>query len=67
VAAYAAAKGGLVSTARAIAADLAPRNTRVNVVAPGSIKTRSAMSTDASDNEEKFFSSVVPPGRVDGG
>jgi NAD(P)-dependent dehydrogenase (short-subunit alcohol dehydrogenase family) len=70
VAAYAAAKGGLVSMARAIAADLAPRNIRVNVVAPGSIKTpiwkrgtRAAMSTDASDKEEKFFSCVVPLGR----
>src|SRR5271156_4011946 len=70
VAAYAAAKGALVSMARAIAADLAPRNIRVNVVAPGSIKTpiwkrgaRAAMSTDESDKEEKFFSSVVPLGR----
>jgi len=34
VAAYAAAKGGIVSMARTIAADLAPRNIRVNVVAP---------------------------------
>jgi NAD(P)-dependent dehydrogenase (short-subunit alcohol dehydrogenase family) len=39
VAAYAATKGGLVSMARSIAADLAPRNIRVNVVAPGAIKT----------------------------
>src|ERR1700747_2096108 len=66
VAAYAATKGGLVSMARAIAADLAPRNIRVNVVAPGAIKTpiwkrgtRATMSTDASEKEEKFFSSVV--------
>ena len=35
LAAYAAAKGGLVSMARVIAADLATRNIRVNVVAPG--------------------------------
>ena len=70
VAAYAAAKGGLVSMARAIAADLAPRNIRVNVVAPGAIKTpiwkrgtRAAMSTDESAKEEKFFSSAVPMGR----
>jgi NAD(P)-dependent dehydrogenase (short-subunit alcohol dehydrogenase family) len=70
VAAYAAAKGGLVSMARAIAADLAPRNIRVNVVAPGSTKTpiwkrgtRAAMSTDESAKEEKFFSSAVPLGR----
>src|SRR5580698_6136737 len=70
VAAYAATKGGIVSMARCIAADLAPRNIRVNVVVPGAIKTpiwkrgpRAAMSTDASDKEEKFFSSVVPQGR----
>lgn len=56
--------------ARAIAADLAPRNIRVNVVAPGAIKTplwkrgsRAAMSTDESAKEAKFFSSVVPLGR----
>jgi len=70
LAAYAAAKGGLVSMARAIAADLAPRNIRVNVVAPGAIETplwkrgpRAAMSTDESATEAKFFSSVVPLGR----
>ena len=39
VAAYAATKGGLVSMARSIAADLAPRRIRVNVVAPGATKT----------------------------
>src|SRR5215467_11664708 len=70
VAAYAAAKGGLVSMARTIAADLAPRNIRVNVVAPGAIKTpiwkrgaRAAMPTDESAKEANFFSSVVPQGR----
>src|SRR6201993_3085650 len=39
LAAYAATKGGLVSMARAIAADFAPRKIRVNVVAPGATKT----------------------------
>ena len=39
LAAYAATKGGVVSMARAIAADFAPRNIRVNVVAPGATKT----------------------------
>jgi len=38
-AAYAATKGGLFSMARAIAADLAPRGIRVNVIAPGATKT----------------------------
>jgi NAD(P)-dependent dehydrogenase (short-subunit alcohol dehydrogenase family) len=70
VAAYAATKGGLVSMARSIAADLAPRNIRVNVVAPGAIKTpiwkrgpRASISTEESTKVEKFFSSVVPQGR----
>jgi NAD(P)-dependent dehydrogenase (short-subunit alcohol dehydrogenase family) len=56
--------------ARSIAADLAPRNIRVNVVAPGATKTpiwkrgaRAAMSTDAAEKEAKFFSSLVPLGR----
>src|ERR1700757_1136167 len=69
-AAYAATKGGLVSMARSIAADLAPRNIRVNVVAPGATKTpiwkrgpRASMSTDESAKLAKFFSSVIPLGR----
>ena len=70
VAAYAATKGGLVSMARSIAADLAPRNIRVNVVAPGAIKTpiwkrgpRAGASAEESDKLAKFFSSAVPQGR----
>jgi len=66
-AAYAATKGGLVAMARSIAADLAPRNIRVNVVAPGATKTpiwsrgpRVSMSTDESAKLAKFFSSAVP-------
>jgi NAD(P)-dependent dehydrogenase (short-subunit alcohol dehydrogenase family) len=69
-AAYAATKGGVVSMARSIAADLAPRNIRVNVVAPGGTKTpiwkrgpRASMSTDESNKLVKFFSSVIPLGR----
>src|SRR6202008_200436 len=70
VAAYAATKGGLVSMARAIAADLAPRKIRVNVVAPGAIKTpiwkrgpRANVTQEESAKLEKFFSSAVPQGR----
>ena len=69
-AAYAATKGGIVSMARAIAADLAPRNIRVNVVAPGATKTpiwkrgrRASVSEDESARLAKFISSVVPLGR----
>ena len=67
---YAATKGGLVSMARSIAADLAPRNIRVNVVAPGAIKTpiwkrgpRASASAEDSAKLAKFFSSAVPQGR----
>ena len=70
VAAYAATKGGIVSIARSIAADLAPRNIRVNVVAPGATKTpiwkrgpRASISADESATIEKFIASTVPLGR----
>ena len=70
LAAYAATKGGVVSMARVMAAEFAPRNIRVNVVAPGATKTpiwkrgpRASMSTDESAKLAKFFSSAVPLGR----
>ena len=69
VAAYAATKGGLVSMARAIAADLAPRGIRVNVVAPGATKTpiwkrgRANATAEESAKVSDFFSSAVPLAR----
>ncbi len=70
VAAYAATKGGLVSVARSIAADLAPRKIRVNVVAPGATKTpiwkRGARANATAEEAAKvsdFFSSTVPLAR----
>jgi NAD(P)-dependent dehydrogenase (short-subunit alcohol dehydrogenase family) len=69
-AAYAATKGGLVSMARAIAADLAPRKIRVNVVAPGATKTpiwkrgaRANATQEESAKLSNFLSSTVPLGR----
>src|SRR5580700_927728 len=69
-AAYAATKGGLLSMARSIAADLAPRKIRVNVVAPGATKTpiwnrgpRANMSADESAKLAKAISSRIPLGR----
>jgi NAD(P)-dependent dehydrogenase (short-subunit alcohol dehydrogenase family) len=68
--AYAAAKGGLVSMARAIAADLAPRNIRVNVVAPGATKTpiwkrgpRANQTAEQSARLADFVSSAIALGR----
>jgi NAD(P)-dependent dehydrogenase (short-subunit alcohol dehydrogenase family) len=70
LAAYAATKGGVVAMARAIAADVAPRNIRVNVVAPGATKTpiwkrgsRASMSAEESAKVADLYSSTVPLGR----
>jgi NAD(P)-dependent dehydrogenase (short-subunit alcohol dehydrogenase family) len=69
LAAYAATKGGLVSMARSIAADLAPRQIRVNVLAPGATKTpiwkrgsRANVTAEESAKISDFFSSTVPLG-----
>src|SRR5215467_9318874 len=69
-AAYAATKGGVVSMARAIAADLAPRNIRVNVVAPGATKTpiwnrgpRASVSAEQSAKLVDLYASTIPLGR----
>ena len=70
VAAYAATKGGVVSMARSIAADFAPRNIRVNVVAPGATKTpiwnrgsRASISEAESTKLAKAITSRIPLGR----
>jgi NAD(P)-dependent dehydrogenase (short-subunit alcohol dehydrogenase family) len=70
MAAYAATKGGLVSMARVIAADFAPRKIRVNVVAPGWTKTpiwkrgpRASASAEESSKLIDFYSSAIPLGR----
>ncbi len=70
LAAYAATKGGVVAMARAIAADFAPRNIRVNVVAPGGTKTpiwkrgsRASMSAEQSAKLDDLYSAKVPLGR----
>ncbi|MBV8672551.1 MAG: SDR family oxidoreductase [Acidobacteriaceae bacterium] len=70
LAAYAATKGGVVSMARVIAAELAPRNIRVNVVAPGWTRTpiwkrgpRASASAEESARISDFYSSVIPLGR----
>ncbi len=69
-AAYAATKGGLLSMARAIAADLSPRGIRVNVVAPGATKTpiwgrgaRANMPAAESEARAAFISTLIPLAR----
>jgi NAD(P)-dependent dehydrogenase (short-subunit alcohol dehydrogenase family) len=69
-AAYAATKGGVVSMARVIASELAPRNIRVNVVAPGWTQTpiwkrgpRVNASVEESAKLHDFYAAAIPLGR----
>jgi NAD(P)-dependent dehydrogenase (short-subunit alcohol dehydrogenase family) len=67
--AYAATKAGVRAFARVLAGELAPRNIRVNVVAPGGTKTpiwnRDGRRSEAElTGLEKFVAGTVPLGRM---
>jgi NAD(P)-dependent dehydrogenase (short-subunit alcohol dehydrogenase family) len=66
-AAYSATKAGIRALARTMAADLAGKNIRVNVVAPGATKTpiwsKSRLSSDV-DGLTKQLSQTIPLGRL---
>lgn len=50
-AAYSASKGALTAYSRVLAAELAPRNIRVNTVAPGMVRTALMEKFDVSEEE----------------
>jgi NAD(P)-dependent dehydrogenase (short-subunit alcohol dehydrogenase family) len=52
--AYGAAKGGVVTLTKALAVDLAPRNIRVNSIAPGPVDTEMARGEHKSDIRTMF-------------
>jgi NAD(P)-dependent dehydrogenase (short-subunit alcohol dehydrogenase family) len=64
---YAASKGGLHSMSRAMAAELSPLGIRINIVAPGPIKTplseRSGRPAEQVAAIKRKFESSVPLGR----
>ena len=66
--AYGATKAAMRSFVRGIAADLAPRNIRVNAVAPGPIKTpnfdRTGLPKEQIDQAIQGFIAHVPLGRL---
>ncbi len=66
--AYAASKAGVRAMARVMASELSPRGIRVNVVAPGAIRTPIWGATIAAPDAEKAFekriSLVTPLGRL---
>lgn len=62
---YAATKTAQIGLARSLAAELAPRRIRVNVIAPGTIET--AMATEAHTPEQLAeFAAANPLGRLGG-
>lgn len=67
-AAYAASKAGVRAMARSLAADLAPRNIRVNVVVPGATDTgiwdASAPTPEARAQLERVLGDSTPLGRM---
>jgi len=66
--AYAASKAGVRAMARVMASELSPRGIRVNVVAPGAIRTPIWGATIATPEAERAFekriSLVTPLGRL---
>ncbi|MBR1223074.1 SDR family oxidoreductase [Bradyrhizobium sp. U87765 SZCCT0131] len=67
-AAYAATKAGVTGMSRVLAAELAPRGIRVNVVAPGATRTpiwnRTAPTAEAFKAFEQRISQTSPLGRI---
>ncbi|MBR0713362.1 SDR family NAD(P)-dependent oxidoreductase [Bradyrhizobium liaoningense] len=67
-AAYAASKAGVRAMARVLASELSPRGIRVNVVAPGAIRTpiwnRTAPTEQAFAVLEKRIAGTTPLGRI---
>jgi 3-oxoacyl-[acyl-carrier protein] reductase len=60
---YCASKGGVNGFTRALALELAPRNIRINAVAPGAIDTPGAFEK-ASDEVKQKTAASVPLGRI---
>ena len=65
-AAYATAKGGLLSLTRAMAVDFGAAGPRVNAVAPGFIDTRMALTEDGAHEHEleDFRAHYIEAGRI---
>jgi 3-oxoacyl-[acyl-carrier protein] reductase len=61
-AAYCAAKAGLIGLAKSMARELAPRNIRVNAVAPGFIETD--MTHELTPEQKETFLKTIPLGRM---
>jgi glucose 1-dehydrogenase len=61
---YAAAKGGLMMLMKTLAQELAPRQIRVNSIAPGAIKTGINRSVWSDPAGAAFMLKLIPYGRI---
>lgn len=61
---YCASKGAIIALARALACELAP-NVRVNVISPGSFKTRMVETLFYDENAPWSPPTLLPPGKVE--
>jgi 3-oxoacyl-[acyl-carrier protein] reductase len=59
---YAASKGGMIGFTRALSAEIAPHNVRVNAVAPGFIRTE--MTHVVNEDRIKYMESRISLGRL---
>ncbi len=59
---YSASKAGVIALTKTMAKELAPRNIRVNAVAPGFIRTR--MTDKLPEKVKQDFLSAIPMGRL---
>lgn len=65
--AYAAAKAAIISYSKTIAIELAPKNIRVNTIAPGSIEFPGGLWEETKAQNRAFYDSVlstIPSGRM---
>lgn len=61
---YATAKAAVISAARQAALELAPHGVRVNVIAPGPIRTRIGGGVPPTPEIERMWAGTVPLGRM---
>uniref|UniRef100_UPI0040485C04 SDR family NAD(P)-dependent oxidoreductase n=1 Tax=Mariniflexile sp. TaxID=1979402 RepID=UPI0040485C04 len=65
--AYAAAKAALISYSKTLAAQLAPKNIRVNTIAPGSVEFKGGLWEMAKTHDRPFYDKMlgtIPSGRM---
>lgn len=68
--AYCAAKGGMLSYTRAVAAELAPQNVRINCVSPGIMRTpmltgeRMGLTPEEQDERVEAMGQIIPMGHA---